>query len=324
MDESKVKCSRCHCWRNKMEYVKNDKVLKSCVSCRQNDAKQREKQKCEHKRRRDQCIECGGSGICEHKRQRSKCVECGGGSVCEHKRQRSLCIECGGSGICEHKRQRSQCIECGGASICEHKRQRSKCVECGGSEICEHKRQRRDCIECGGSQICEHKRQRRFCIECGGANICEHKRIRSRCIECDGSQVCIHKRQRSLCQICNFNLCLVNKQRNYIKRCFQYTSLKKTKSSIQYLGCDINTFIRHMEKKLTDDMTWDNIHIDHIKPVSRFNLDIEEEFNKCCHYTNLQPLLAKDNMNKHNKWTDENEVFWNEHIIYKDYDKIYL
>jgi hypothetical protein len=79
-----------------------------------------------------------------------------------------------------------------------------------------------------------------------------------------------------------------------------------------------------MEKKLTDDMTWDNIHIDHIKPVSKFNLDIEEEFNKCCHYTNLQPLLAKVNMNKSNKWTDEDEVFWNENIIYKDYDKIYL
>ena len=71
------------------------------------------------------------------------------------------------------------------------------------------------------------------------------------------------------------------------------------------------------------DMTWENIHIDHIKPVSRFNLDIEEEFNKCCHYTNLQPLLAKDNLNKSNKWTDENDTFWNENIIiyiYKEYD----
>ena len=79
-----------------------------------------------------------------------------------------------------------------------------------------------------------------------------------------------------------------------------------------------------MEKKLTEGMTWDNIHIDHIKPVSRFNLDLEEEFNKCCHYTNLQPLTVKDNLNKKNKWTDENDKYWNENIIYKDYDKIYL
>ena len=38
-------------------------------------------------------------------------------------------------------------------------------------------------------------------------------------------------------------------------------------------------------------MTFDNIHIDHIKPVSKFDLDHEEEFIDCCNYTNLQPLL---------------------------------
>ena len=48
-------------------------------------------------------------------------------------------------------------------------------------------------------------------------------------------------------------------------------------------------------------MTWDNIHIDHIKPISVFNLDDEEEFLDCCHYTNLQPLLAVDNLEKFNK-----------------------
>ena len=163
-----------------------------------------------------------------------------------------------------------------------------------------------------------------MCIEYGVASICIHKRERSKCVECGGASICIHKRRRCLCQICNFNLCLIQKQRVHIKKCFQYTSLKKQKSSIEYLGCDIDTFIRHMKKKLIDDMTWDNIHIDHIKPVSRFNLDIEEEFNKCCHYTNLQPLLAKENLHKNNKRTDENDKYWNENIIYKDYDKIYL
>jgi len=270
MEETKSKCPRCRCWRNNEDFIKNNKVLKTCENCRENSKKSNEKNKCEHGRRRNECLECGG------------------------------------------------------ASICEHKRIRSSCIECDGSQVCEHKRIRSKCIECGGASICEHKRQRSFCIECGGNQICEHKRQRSSCIECDGSQICEHKRERNKCQICNFNLYLVNLQRQHIKRCFQYTCLKKTKSSIKYLGCDINTFIRHMEKKLMEGMTWDNIHIDHIKPVSRFNLDIEEEFNKCCHYTNLQPLTAKDNLNKHNKWTDENEVFWNENIIFKDYDRIYI
>ena len=324
MDESNVKCSRCHCWRDIMEYLKKNRVLTSCVSCRQNDTKQRENQKCQHGRRISNCIECGGASICEHKRQRSRCIECGGASICEHKRERIKCVECGGTSICEHGRQRCQCKECGGSGVCEHKRHRYRCVECGGASICEHKRQRSRCIECGGASICEHGRRRSECIECGGSQICEHNKRRSRCVACNGTEICEHKRQRQMCQICNFNRCLIQKQRDHIRRCFQYTSLKKTKKSIEYLGCDIDTFIRHMEKKLLDDMTWDNIHIDHIKPVSRFNLDIEEEFNKCCHYTNLQPLLAKDNMNKSNKWTDENDKYWNENIIYKDYDKIYL
>ena len=68
---------------------------------------------------------------------------------------------------------------------------------------------------------------------------------------------------------------------------------------------------------MVDGMTFENIHYDHIKPVSRFNLDNEEELLQCCHFTNLQPLLAVDNLTKLNKWTAENEAYWNENIIYK-------
>jgi hypothetical protein len=81
---------------------------------------------------------------------------------------------------------------------------------------------------------------------------------------------------------------------------------------------------KHIQDKMTDQMTFDNIHYDHIKPVSCFNLDDEEEFLKCCHFTNLQPLLSKDNLELSNKWTKENEIFWNEHILYKpDYKDLY-
>ena len=70
-------------------------------------------------------------------------------------------------------------------------------------------------------------------------------------------------------------------------------------------------------------MSWDNIHIDHIKPVSSFNLDDEEEFLDCCHYTNMQPLLAKDNLSKNDKWSFECDEYWHENIKGKEYIPIY-
>jgi hypothetical protein len=39
-------------------------------------------------------------------------------------------------------------------------------------------------------------------------------------------------------------------------------------------------------------------HIDHIKPLASFNLELKEEFMQACHYSNLQPLWAIGNIKK--------------------------
>ena len=196
---------------------------------------------------------------------------------------------------------------------------------------CEHAKRKPRCIHCGGSSICEHNRFKSNCKECGGSSICEHNKIKSQCRECGGSKYCTHNRFKSNCKECNFKLYLINLQRGQIKRCLKNSNLKKTKPSIEYLGCSAEYFIEYFKKKMNKfnlfseiEMTWDNIHIDHIKPVSVFDLDNEDEFLNCCNYTNLQPLIAEINLSKHNKWNDISNDFWLNNIIDKEYLDIYI
>lgn len=63
-------------------------------------------------------------------------------------------------------------------------------------------------------------------------------------------------------------------------------------------------------------MTFDNIHFDHIKPVRAFKLEDKTEIGKCVHYTNMQPLLAQDNLTKSGTWSEIDEDFWCKNIIH--------
>jgi hypothetical protein len=81
-------------------------------------------------------------------------------------------------------------------------------------------------------------------------------------------------------------------------------AIKSTKT-LDFIGCSISYLMGYLESKFTERMTWENHgewHIDHIKPCAKFNLLIEDEQRKCFHYTNLQPLWAKDNLSKSSKF----------------------
>ena len=77
----------------------------------------------------------------------------------------------------------------------------------------------------------------------------------------------------------------------------------KSGSAVDDLGCSIDEFKNYLESKFVDDMSWSNYnhktwHIDHIRPLSSFDLTNRDELLKACHYTNMQPLWAKDNLSK--------------------------
>ncbi len=68
------------------------------------------------------------------------------------------------------------------------------------------------------------------------------------------------------------------------------------------MGCTAYELTKKMEKKFSKGMTWENIHLDHIIPCCAFDLTKESEQLKCFHYSNLQPLFAKDNYKKHHEY----------------------
>jgi hypothetical protein len=81
----------------------------------------------------------------------------------------------------------------------------------------------------------------------------------------------------------------------------------KSQHSIELIGCSSKELESYLENQFTEGMTWENYgyygwHIDHIKPCSSFDLTDPEQQKLCFHYSNLQPLWAKDNIKKSNKY----------------------
>ena len=84
-------------------------------------------------------------------------------------------------------------------------------------------------------------------------------------------------------------------------------NINKKNNTRELVGCDTLSLKEYIEKQFKDGMTWENQgkygwHIDHIIPLS--SAKNEEEIYKLCHYTNLQPLWAVDNLKKNNKIID--------------------
>jgi hypothetical protein len=67
------------------------------------------------------------------------------------------------------------------------------------------------------------------------------------------------------------------------------------------LGASYAAAKAHIESKFKEGMNWVNHgawHIDHIVPIAMFDLNDRGQLLAASHYTNLQPLWARDNLRK--------------------------
>ena len=111
-----------------------------------------------------------------------------------------------------------------------------------------------------------------------------------------------HKEER-IAQKKDYNLIPINKVKLHLRGRIWEVLKRNTKSAttMELTGCSTKELKQQLEKQFQVGMTWQNYgqwHIDHIKPCASFDLSKPGEQKKCFHYTNLQPLWARDNLSK--------------------------
>lgn len=78
---------------------------------------------------------------------------------------------------------------------------------------------------------------------------------------------------------------------------------KKSKSALELVGCTVEELRKHIESQWLPGMSWSNHtkkgwHIDHIRPVTTFDLTKPDQLLECFHYSNLRPLWYLDNLSR--------------------------
>ena len=87
----------------------------------------------------------------------------------------------------------------------------------------------------------------------------------------------------------------------------------KAASTLELVGCSLAELRDHLQSLFQAGMTWESYghkgwHIDHIRPCASFDLTDPAQQRVCFHFTNLQPLWAKDNLRKSAKLLTTQEL----------------
>ena len=87
--------------------------------------------------------------------------------------------------------------------------------------------------------------------------------------------------------------------RNRTYKALKSKGYKKESKTAKILGASYRIVSKHLERQFKDGMNWSNYgdwHVDHIIPLAYANE--KNELINLCHFRNLQPLWAADNLSK--------------------------
>ena len=89
--------------------------------------------------------------------------------------------------------------------------------------------------------------------------------------------------------------------------------LKKSDRMVELLGCTAVFMREFIEHQFSGEMSWINWgsvwEIDHIIPISKFDLTVKEERFKAFHYSNCRPLLKLLNRQKNDSLPGPHQPF---------------
>ena len=94
----------------------------------------------------------------------------------------------------------------------------------------------------------------------------------------------------------DINFRLIKRTRNRLYQALNGKS--KSSPTKDILGIDIDLYRKWIEWQMTSDMTWENIEIDHVKPVCLFDVSKDDELREAFNWKKTQPLLKEVHQQK--------------------------
>jgi hypothetical protein len=98
---------------------------------------------------------------------------------------------------------------------------------------------------------------------------------------------------------------MADRFRTLIRNSFRRAGLRKDTKTAILLGCSPAEFKQHLERQFTEGMSWENYgnshgkwNVDHIVPLSAFDLSDRAQQLKAFHHSNCRPLWAIENIKK--------------------------